>query len=117
MLGRNTLPRAELVVTFLTACGTPPEQVASWVDVRRRIAEDGAAATAAAAWPSTVHPPSVAGQARVRRWRPAVAIGTVALLAIVVLAWRGLDSELASAPGQIFTFDTAPAPSPASSGR
>ncbi|MGI5148286.1 helix-turn-helix domain-containing protein [Plantactinospora sp. CA-294935] len=99
MLGRNTLPRAELVVTFLTACGTPPEQVASWVDVRRRIAEDGAAATATAApaRPSTVHPPSVAGRARVRRWRPALAIGTVALLAIVVLAWRGLDSELASA--------------------
>ncbi|MGX7675608.1 RICIN domain-containing protein [Plantactinospora sp. DSM 117369] len=99
MLGRNTLPRAELVVTFLTACGKPPEQVATWVDVRRRIAEDAAAAaaTAAPARPSTVHPPTVAGQARVRHWRPALAIGTVALLAIVALAWRGLDSELASA--------------------
>lgn len=42
MLGRETLPRQELVVTLLTACGAGPDEVSMWIEARRRLAVQGA---------------------------------------------------------------------------
>ncbi|WP_433273837.1 peptidoglycan-binding domain-containing protein [Actinosynnema sp. CS-041913] len=37
-LGRESLPRQELVVTFVRACGGDDDEVGRWVDARRRLA-------------------------------------------------------------------------------
>ncbi|SDZ42794.1 hypothetical protein SAMN05421684_4910 [Asanoa ishikariensis] len=42
MLGRETLPRQELVVALLTACGAGPDEVSRWIEARRRLAAQGA---------------------------------------------------------------------------
>ncbi|MCP2258193.1 hypothetical protein LX15_001887 [Streptoalloteichus tenebrarius] len=38
MLNRGSLPREELVVSLVTACGGSPDEVAEWVEARRRLA-------------------------------------------------------------------------------
>ncbi|WP_220501942.1 helix-turn-helix domain-containing protein [Microbispora sp. H10670] len=38
VLSRNTLPREEVIVAFVRACGFPQETVAQWTAVRRRLA-------------------------------------------------------------------------------
>jgi Helix-turn-helix domain len=37
-LGRDVLPREEMVVAFVRACGCPPETVAQWAAARRHLA-------------------------------------------------------------------------------
>lgn len=40
-LGRRSLPREELLVAFVLACGLDDDEAASWVAVRKRIAVGG----------------------------------------------------------------------------
>ncbi len=66
-LGRETLPREELLVAFVLACGLDDDEAAAWVAARKRIAVgDRVTATE----PRT---------ARRRRWRPAIGWAAVAL--------------------------------------
>ncbi|MCT2588072.1 helix-turn-helix domain-containing protein [Actinophytocola gossypii] len=60
MLARNRLPRAELVVAFVRACGLGDDDARQWVTVRAAIADGTAAAPAAPV-------------RRAPRWRLAVA--------------------------------------------
>ncbi|MFG2514088.1 helix-turn-helix domain-containing protein [Streptomyces sp. NPDC048584] len=46
MLGRDRLPREELVAAFVAACGIGPEQAQAWLDARVTIACGGPAPTA-----------------------------------------------------------------------
>ncbi|MEV3926765.1 helix-turn-helix domain-containing protein [Actinomadura coerulea] len=66
-LGRKTLPREELLVAFVLACGLDDEEAASWVAVRKRIA---------VGQPVTATEPRAA---RRPRWRPAFGFAAVAL--------------------------------------
>ncbi|GAA3970863.1 hypothetical protein GCM10023085_61360 [Actinomadura viridis] len=66
-LGRTSLPREELLVAFVLACGLDDEEASSWVAVRKRIAV-GERITAPAPRP-----------ARGPRWRPAIGWAAVAL--------------------------------------
>ncbi|MGI5417556.1 hypothetical protein [Actinomadura luteofluorescens] len=66
-LGRKSLPREELLVAFVLACGLDDEEAASWVAVRKRIAVgDCVAAT-------------VPRAARRPRWRPALGLAAAVL--------------------------------------
>ncbi|MEJ3653417.1 hypothetical protein WEH80_10570 [Actinomycetes bacterium KLBMP 9759] len=58
MLGRSRLPRAELLVTFLQACGLDEDDRRPWLDVRATIA--GAT------------PPALPPSRRPSRWRTVV---------------------------------------------
>jgi hypothetical protein len=40
MLGRNTLPREQLVAALVRACGLGPGEVERWLDVRRQLVSD-----------------------------------------------------------------------------
>ncbi|MES9601851.1 hypothetical protein [Actinomadura sp. NPDC000929] len=71
-LGRKTLPREELLVAFVLACGLDDEEVASWVAVRKRIAVGERV--------SVPEPRAV----RRPRWRPA--IGWAAVMLSLALA-------------------------------
>ncbi|MGW0118521.1 RICIN domain-containing protein [Streptomyces sp. NPDC003327] len=42
MLSRATVPREELLTTFVRACGLPPDAVADWQEVRKELAVRGA---------------------------------------------------------------------------
>ncbi|TDE22922.1 hypothetical protein E1295_45950, partial [Nonomuraea mesophila] len=64
MLGRNRLPRHEVLVAFVRACGLDEEQARAWADARAAIA--GAAAAPAAAPPSD--PPEGPTEGPPRRW-------------------------------------------------
>ncbi|MEV0663111.1 hypothetical protein ACIBI3_08210 [Actinomadura luteofluorescens] len=69
-LGRRSLPREELLVAFVLACGLDDDEAASWVAVRKRIAVgDRVAATE----------PRSARSPRRPRWRPAIGWAAVAL--------------------------------------
>ncbi|MEI5522048.1 hypothetical protein WB401_03705 [Streptomyces brasiliscabiei] len=45
MLGRDRLPRAELVAAFVAACGVPENEADAWLDARLTIACGGLAGT------------------------------------------------------------------------
>ncbi|WP_329095943.1 hypothetical protein OG979_14090 [Actinomadura citrea] len=66
-LGRKSLPREELLVAFVLACGLDDDEAASWVAVRKRIAVGGRV---------TATEPRAA---RRPRWRPALGWAAVAL--------------------------------------
>lgn len=66
-LGRKSLPREELLVAFVLACGLDDDEAASWVAVRKRIAVGG---RVTATEPRAVRRP---------RWRPALGWAAVAL--------------------------------------
>ncbi|SNS26471.1 hypothetical protein SAMN06265355_113246 [Actinomadura mexicana] len=66
-LGRKSLPREELLVAFVLACGLDDDEAASWVAARKRIAVGG---------PVTAIEPRAA---RRPRWRPAIGWAAVAL--------------------------------------
>lgn len=74
MLGKNRLPRAEVVAAFVRACGVA--DVRPWLLTRTRIADGTAAAPA----------PAPAPRARLFRWRRAV----VAAAALVATFTAGL---------------------------
>lgn len=40
-LGRQSLPREELVAVFVRACGSPPAELDRWLLARRRLAGEG----------------------------------------------------------------------------
>ncbi len=71
VLGRKSLPRAEVLGAFLRACGRPEDEVGEWLAARRRI-EEGTAAP-----PARTDPPPV-GRRRL--------LTGAALLGVVVLA-------------------------------
>jgi hypothetical protein len=58
MLGRNSLPREELAAVFLRACGRGNDEVAEWIEARRRLASPaGAPPPPADAAPADAPPP------------------------------------------------------------
>lgn len=66
-LGRKSLPREELLVAFVLACGLDDDEAASWAAVRKRIAVGGHV---------------IATEPRAARrpwWRPAIGWAAVAL--------------------------------------
>jgi hypothetical protein len=66
-LGRKSLPREELLVAFVLACGLDDDEAASWAAVRKRIAVGG-------------HVTATEPRAPRRPWwRPAVGWAAVAL--------------------------------------
>ncbi|MFD6194667.1 hypothetical protein [Streptomyces sp. NPDC060275] len=88
MLGRDRLPRAELVAAFVAACGLRGEEAEAWPDARSRIA-CAAAPNRSVPVPGPVPvpvpvpvpaPPSRRGP-RARRW---VTAGAAALLAALL---------------------------------
>ncbi|SFN32321.1 hypothetical protein SAMN04489713_1011153 [Actinomadura madurae] len=66
-LGRTTLPREELLVAFVLACGLDDGEAASWVAARKRIAVGG---QVTATGPRAARRP---------RWRSAIGLAAVAL--------------------------------------
>ncbi|WP_399889408.1 hypothetical protein ACGH7X_27520 [Streptomyces sp. BBFR51] len=85
MLGRDRLPRAELVVAFVAACGLRGEEAEAWPDARSRIA-CGAPREPAAPLPGTRPIPLLApaprhGPRARRRW---VLAGAAAFLAALL---------------------------------
>ncbi|RSN71321.1 hypothetical protein DMH08_02640 [Actinomadura sp. WAC 06369] len=104
------MPREEFVAAFTRACGCPPDQVAQWVEARRRLAveavggaepapapvatdDGGTVQSPVAAEPAGAPPPSPRGRSVLRSpVRPAVVcIAAIAL----VLATVALSSESA----------------------
>ncbi|MFC8200516.1 hypothetical protein ACFUTV_34740 [Streptomyces sp. NPDC057298] len=92
MLGRDRLPRAELVAAFVAACGVRGDLAQAWLDARTGIAcgpapavAPPAAAPAVIAVPA-VAVPAVASPARVRPLRTRWALAGAAALVTVLLA-------------------------------
>jgi hypothetical protein len=75
MLSKNRLPREELLVAFVRACGLDGDEVTRWVTTRATIA-DGTAAHQATSTPRDSAPAS-------SRWRPVI------VAAALVLAFTG----------------------------
>ncbi|WAZ19093.1 hypothetical protein STRCI_000119 [Streptomyces cinnabarinus] len=80
MLGRDRLPRAELVAAFVAACGVGADEAEAWLDARMMIACGGRAAET-----TTVPTPTPALRKRNRmfrrpRWALAVAVALTAAL-------------------------------------
>jgi hypothetical protein len=86
MLGKNRLPREELLVAFVRACGLREDDMRPWLTTRARIA-DGTAAT------TTATTTAVAPATRRFRWRPVLA--AAAALAIAFAGGATLSSGLA----------------------
>lgn len=94
MLGRTSVPREELLASFVRACGCGPAQVADWLAVRKELAVHGeragtAEASGAAPEATAGHssePPTapLPGPAPARRRRPRAVVA--AAVALVVLA-------------------------------
>ncbi|GAA3732414.1 hypothetical protein GCM10022225_13070 [Plantactinospora mayteni] len=113
MLGRNTLPREELVRALTRACGESPESVDRWLAARRRLVD-------AAAMPPTAGPagpePAVLPGPPDRRPRPgllllAVATGAVVAIAAVLTGWwlsRPADRDGTARTGPTGTVRSAP---------
>lgn len=128
-LARSTLPRENIVVALIHACGGDEEQVQRWVAARRRIASapsasapsdsapsasapaDAAAtgASVAASAPAAVTLP-VLGRTRVPRTRTGVVVLVLAVTALAVIVGRLLvapaEEPDGAAPGQ--SGDVAP---------
>jgi ferric-dicitrate binding protein FerR (iron transport regulator) len=95
MLGKNRLPRHEVLVAFVRACGLDEEQVRAWGDARAGIAGGTAAAAPAPA------PEAVPGRARA--WRRRVLAGAAAL-AVAFAGGAALTALLGG--GSIETYET-----------
>ncbi|AXL91137.1 hypothetical protein C4J65_24655 [Streptomyces sp. CB09001] len=82
MLGRDRLPRAELVAAFVAACGLRGEEAEAWPDARSRIA-CAAAPNRSVPVPGPVPVPAPGPRRgpRARRW---VTAGAAALLAALL---------------------------------
>lgn len=100
-LARQTLPRAELVEALVRACGVPEDQVAAWLQARRRLA-GGEQAAETADDPLPVRrfldglvPPAF----RAGSWPVRVLAGVVLLVPGLVAAGAvGLVRDLAGSP-------------------
>lgn len=81
MLGRNRMPRPELLATFVRACGLGEDEVAEWVAARAAIASGGT--------------PAPARRRFAGRWRMAAAAAAlVAAFAGGAVLAGGLDAEV-----------------------
>ncbi|MEN3610692.1 helix-turn-helix domain-containing protein [Plantactinospora sp. ZYX-F-223] len=118
MLGRNTLPREELVRALTRACGESPESVDRWLAARRRLADAAATpptAEPAPAEPAKPEPADPPGPAD-RRPRPALlllaaATGAVVAIAAVLTGWwlsRPADRDGTARPDPTVTSQSAP---------
>ncbi|MCX4238704.1 hypothetical protein ACH4Y0_19590 [Streptomyces sp. NPDC020707] len=81
MLGRERLPRAELVAAFVAACGIRGVEAQAWLDARTGIACGPVPADV----PPTNTPPPVAVPSRVRRGRRRWALVGAAALVTALL--------------------------------
>ncbi|MER6131552.1 hypothetical protein [Streptomyces sp. NPDC001815] len=93
MLGRDRLPRAELVAAFVAACGVRGDMAQAWLDARTGIAcgpapalAPPAAAPAVIAVSAVAAPAAPAAPARVRPSRTRWALAGAAALVTVLLA-------------------------------
>jgi hypothetical protein len=86
MLGKNRLPREDLLVTFVRACGLDGDELRQWVTTRAAIA-DGTAAT-------PPHRPTAPARRPASRWRLAIA---AAALALAFAGGAALTASLGSA--------------------
>lgn len=82
MLGKHRLPRKELLVAFVRACGLDEDGMRPWLTARARIA-DGTAAAATGSAPA------------ITRFRPRPVLAAVAALAIGLAGGAGLTAGLA----------------------
>ncbi|TDD13565.1 helix-turn-helix domain-containing protein [Nonomuraea diastatica] len=96
MLGKNRLPRHEVLVAFVRACGLGEEQVRAWADARAGIA-GGTVAPA----PAPV-PEAVPGRRR-RAWRRRV-LAEAAALAVAFAGGAALTALLGG--DSIETYET-----------
>ena len=85
VLGKNRLPRAEVVAAFVRACGVT--DVRPWLLVRSRLADGTAAAPTPAPHPTAALP-------RRSRWRRAVV--AAAVLVVTFTAGAALDGVVAT---------------------
>lgn len=86
MLGRQRLPREELVAAFVAACGIQGDEAQAWLDARTYIAcgPAPASATPVDAAPTNIAP-VVAAPARTRPWRTRWALVGAAALVTALL--------------------------------
>jgi hypothetical protein len=82
MLGRERLPREELVAAFVAACGIRGDQAQAWLDARTDIACGRAPAQAT---PTNRAPEVAAPAARTRPWRTRWTLAGVTALVTVLL--------------------------------
>ncbi|MGI5372450.1 hypothetical protein [Streptomyces iakyrus] len=78
MLGRDRLPRAELVAAFVAACGIRGHEAEAWLKARTDIA-CGPAPADVTPTPTTITP-AVTSPARTRPWRTWTLVGAAALV-------------------------------------
>jgi hypothetical protein len=86
MLGKHRLPRKELLVAFVRACGLDEDDMRPWLAARARIA-DGTAAAAPESAPA------------IRRFRRRPIVAAVAAMAIGLAGGAGLTAGLAGDSG------------------
>ncbi|MFI9030063.1 helix-turn-helix domain-containing protein [Streptomyces sp. NPDC053560] len=126
-LGREKLPRAEVVEGLVRACGCPPDTVAAWLAARSRLACPGpetTASTASAAAPDQGTPADTATAVRRRRlglrrrtgtYIAAAGVATAVTLGLVLYAQTGSAAGGAGETGPERTAalsDTAEPPTP-----
>lgn len=102
MLGRERLPRAELVAAFVAACGVRGAEAEAWLDARSRIA-CGAVDAGSSAGRAAVVTPARSGpmetlpvrrpRLRPRRWVPVAAAVLLTALLGGALASGGLTDD------------------------
>lgn len=89
MLGKNRLPREELLVTFLRACGLNDDDMRPWLTTRAMIADGTKVDTTAVAAASATRPRTTSG------WRRALLAATALATAFAIGAafTAGLESN------------------------
>ncbi|GGX81821.1 hypothetical protein [Streptomyces fructofermentans] len=87
MLGRDRLPREELVAAFVAACGIRGTEAEAWLDARTDIACGPAPAdtTPTPIAPTAPIAPVAAAPARARSWRARWTLAVAAALATALL--------------------------------
>ncbi|WP_235882287.1 hypothetical protein [Streptomyces apricus] len=91
MLGRERLPREELVAAFVAACGIRGSEAEAWLDARTDIAcgpaPEAAAPTDAVSTGTApvINAPVVAAPARTRSWRTRWTLAVAAALVTALL--------------------------------
>ncbi|MFI7128001.1 hypothetical protein ACIBQ1_20045 [Nonomuraea sp. NPDC050153] len=94
MLGKNRLPREELLVAFVRGCGLGEEHVRAWAAARTKIADGTAAAP-------------VAAPSRHAAWRRPVIVATALAMALATAFAGGAAVTALFGSGSIDTEETA----------